>query len=336
MSPAPHRRAAGAARGRLCGWLGWAFLLLAWLPVQPMSAGPQPTQVQVLLSETGGAYGELLDAMQQRIEAQSPGRVEVRSRLVPEDAEERAALFASRPALVVTIGIRASALALKEAGDLPVLSLLVPYDSYNRLLGGTSTGQLPAGTRRSAIYLDQPLERQLDLLQLLLPKATRLATLSGPNSAQRVSELERLSVQRNLRLATEAVAGTDNPVPALSRLLDRAEVLLALPDPAVFNRNSLQAILLTTYRSGVPVIGFSQAYVRAGALAAVHTTAGQIGTQAGEWIAELANTGHWQLGTPRYPGYYSVAVNAQVAQTLGINVADEGTLLERLNALERP
>ncbi|HEY9198746.1 MAG TPA: ABC transporter substrate binding protein [Gammaproteobacteria bacterium] len=331
MPSAQHRRAAGAVRARRNVWLGWLLLLLGGLPASLTAA--EPARVQVLLSETGGAYGELLEALQERLDIEAPGRIDLQSQLVPEAIGDRRELFASRPALIVSVGIRASALALQDADDLPVLSLLVPYDSYTSLLenaAAQSGHRLP----HSAIYLDQPLARQLALLQLVLPKARRIAALAGPHSAQRAGELGALCLQRGLKLTTETVGATDNPVPVLSQLLERAEVLLALPDPAVFNRNNLQAILLTTYRSGVPVVGFSQAYVRAGALAAVHSTAGQIGTQAGEWIAELANGGRWQLGTPRYPGYYSVAVNAQVAQTLGINVADEHTLLERLRALE--
>lgn len=330
---AHHRQTAGAVRGHGAGRWGW-LLLLAWLPFQSVVA--EPVRVQVLLSETGGAYSELLETLQQRLDTQAPGRVELRSLLVPDDAEARAALFAQDPALIVTIGIRAAALALQEADAHPVLSLLVPYDSYTALLQGGSAATRAGTEQRSAIYLDQPLQRQLNLLQLVLPKARRIAVLAGPHSAQRAGDLGVLCLQRGLKLATETVGAADNPVPALSQLLERAEVLVALPDPAIFNRNSLQAILLTTYRGGVPVLGFSQAYVRAGALAAVHSTAGQIGTQAGEWIATLAASGNWQLGAPRYPSYYSVAVNAQVAQTLGINVPDEGTLLERLHALEGP
>lgn len=322
-----HRHAAKPARA----WagLGWLFLWLSWLPFS--CAAAEPAWVQVLLSESGGAHGELLEAMQQRLDALAPGQIELRTRLVPEDAEERAAVFAQEPALIVSVGIRATALTVTEAGARPVLSLLVPYDSYAALLHAPAAALQP----RTAIYLDQPLERQLDLLRLILPKATQLASLTGPHSANRADELATLCTEYGLQLATESVTNVGNPVPALVKLLDRAEALIALPDPAVFNRNSLQAILLTTYRSGVPVLGFSQAYVRAGALAAVHSTAAQLGTQAGEWIAELAMSGRWELGTPRYPSYYSVAVNTQVAQTLGIAVADERTLLEQLRSLDR-
>lgn len=328
-SPSVEHRHAGGVRA--CRGLGWLLLLAGWLSFQ--CAAAEPAQVQVLLSDTGGAYGELLDALRQRLDELAPGKIELHTRLVPEDADERAAVFAQGPELIVPIGIRATALTLKESGDRPVLSLLVPYDGYSTLLRNTGASGQSGGPARSAIYLDQPLERQLELLRLVLPKARRIASLTGPHSAERSAELKALSDRLGLQLDTGTVSGAENPVPALSRLLDNAEALLALPDPAVFNRSSLQAILLTTYRSGVPVFGFSQAYVRAGALAAVHSTATQIGTQAGEWIAELAESGRWELGTPRYPSYYSVAVNKQVARTLGIEVADEGALLEQLRDL---
>ncbi|MBI5461826.1 MAG: hypothetical protein HY941_06540 [Gammaproteobacteria bacterium] len=327
MFPNPHTRfarrrlRAGIVRARLWRVLG----LLLWL-LAPFAAA-DPVRVQVLLSETGGSYAELVEGLEQQLNARAPGQIRLQVQRVPEGTAQLAALLAEPPALIVPIGIRATALALRDAGSLPVLSLLIPQASYTALLNAAPT---TTGQKRSAIYLDQPLSRQLDLLQALLPGARRIATLTGPTSQAQTAELQALSTQRGLRLATQSVADGANPIQALTPLLEQAEVLLALPDPAVFNRASLQAILLTTYRSGVPVLGFSQAYVRAGALAAVHSTAQQIGRQAGDWLAELARSGQWQLGAPRYPTYYSVSVNRQVAQSLGIHVADEATLLAQL------
>lgn len=320
-----HHRQRPSRCGAVCAWL---LVLCCCLPATGVGAGP--ARVLVLLSESGGTYGELVDALREQID---PERLRVQSRLVPDGVSELTQLLDNRPALVVPVGIRATALVLRAAGDLPVLSLLVPQDSYASLLDDAGSN----GNRsdRSAIYLDQPLTRQLDLLQLLLPKVQRLGVLAGPASTRQIPELKRLCERRGLRLMTETVTGGDNPVPALARLMDSAGALLALPDPAVFNRSSLQAILLTTYRSNVPVLGFSRAYVNAGALAAVHSNARQIGAQAGEWIAGMGDRSDWWLGAPRHPVYYSVSVNAQVAQSLGISVADENELLERLRTLER-
>lgn len=317
-------------RGVLGVWLG----LIAPLGVAEPRADPiqQPARIQILLSETGGSYAELLSGLEQQIDARAPGQIRLQVQRAPEDMTQldtlQATAPAERPALLIPVGIRATALALRGAGTVPVLSLLIPFDSYAALLNTAPAPQEPS--TRSAIYLDQPMRRQLDLLQILMPAIRDIATLTGPAVQSRIGELQALSTQRGLRLTTRTVAADGNPVQTLTPLLDQTEVLLALPDPAVFNRASLQAILLTTYRGGIPVLGFSQAYVRAGALAAVHSTARQIGQQAGDWIIELAQTGQWQLGAPRYPAYYSVSVNRQVARTLGIHVADEERLLEQL------
>lgn len=223
-----------------------------------------------------------------------------------------------------------SGLAQHNSSNIPILSVLIPVRDYALLNQAHPTDV----NLRSAIYLDQPLSRQLDLLHLVLPNASCLASLCGPQSAARIPELSALSAQRGLRLSSQSVVPGSNPIHALTQLLDNAEALLARPDPGIFNRSSVQAIVLTTYRNNAPVIGFSQAYVRAGALAAVYSTAEQSGRQPDERIAQRANIGSWQLGSPRYPSYYSVSLNHSVAQSPGIRVGNEAAVLKRLQQLE--
>lgn len=315
-------------------WPAWAGgFLLCWslLCLGSAAAWADNPRVLILSGEAGGAYDEVTEALHRRLNELAPNRVTLDIQNIAQANGAFDSLLQPRPRLIIAIGTRASALATHNSGDIPVLSLLVPARDYAALIRSHPSNQ----TAHSAIYLDQPLERQLDLLQLALPSAKRLASLSGPQSIEQAQELDSLSAQRGLQLAIESVPSGSNPIHPLTRLTDRAEVLLALPDPDVFNRNSVQAILLTTYRNRVPIIGFSRAYVRAGALTAVYSSANQIGTQAGEWLAELVNSKHWQLGEPRYPRYYSVAVNAQVAQSLGIVIANEQDLLVQLQELEQ-
>lgn len=295
-------------------------------------ARAEAARVLILSGGSSDAYAEVTEAIRTRLNELAADQVQLMIKNITQDEEALDALLEAAPNLIIAIGSRASALAQHNSSNIPILSVLISVRDY-ALLNQTHTADT---NLRSAIYLDQPLSRQLDLLHLVLPKAARLASLSGPQSAAQIAELSALSAQRGLRLSSESVAPGSNPIHALRQLIDNAEALLALPDPDVFNRSSVQAILLTTYRSNVPVIGFSQAYVRAGALAAVHSTAQQIGRQAGEWVAERANTGSWQLGSPRYPSYYSVAVNHAVAQSLGISVGNEDAVLKRLQQLENP
>lgn len=327
-------QAFSTSRDRTRRWPPWASgLLLCWsLLIGPWSSpvAAETAQVLILTSGSGDAYSDVTEAIRTRLNELAPDTVQVRSQELTQDNDTFATLLQPAPNLIVSVGSRASAEAQRNSGDIPVLSLLVSTRDFT-LLSQTQ----PVDTKlHSAIYLDQPFTRQLNLLQLVLPKATRVASLSSPQSAAQIQELSALCQQRGLQFSSELVPYGSNPIHPLTHLIDSAEVLLALPDPDVFNRTSIQSILLTTYRNNVPVIGFSQAYVRAGALAAVHSTAKQIGRQAGEWIAELVNTDNWQLGPPRYPRYYSVAVNTQVAQSLNLNVSNENVLLHLLQQLE--
>ena len=63
--------------------------------------------------------------------------------------------------------------------------------------------------------------------------------------------------------------------------VENSEVLLGVPDGVIYNSNNIRNILPSSYRRGIPLIGFSQGYVRAGAFfvcAVFHTaTTGRAG-----------------------------------------------------------
>lgn len=315
-------------------WSSWiSGVVLCWCLLLGLWSDParaEPARVLILIEGSNDAYAEVTEAIRARLNELARDQVQLLIKNVSQDEETFDALLQPPPELIISIGSRASALAQYNSSTIPILSVLISVRDYALL----NQAHAADPSLHSAIYLDQPLSRQLDLLHLILPKTERLASLSGPQSAAQISELSALSAQRGMRLSSESVAPGSNPIHALTQLIDDAEALFALPDPDVFNRTNVQAILMTTYRNNVPVIGFSQAYVRAGALAAVHSTARQIGRQAGEWVAESARTGNWQLGSPRYPSYYSVAINHSVAQSLGISIGNEDAVLKRLQQLE--
>jgi ABC-type uncharacterized transport system substrate-binding protein len=107
---------------------------------------------------------------------------------------------------------------------------------------------------------------------------------------------------------------------------------MAIPDPLIYNRETAQPILLTSYRHQKPVFGYSQSYVRAGALAAVYSSAKQIAKQAVEITLKAQAAG--ALPPPQVPKYFSVMVNPQVARSLNIPLMDEEELQKKMLRLE--
>ena len=116
----------------------------------------------------------------------------------------------------------------------------------------------------------------------------------------------------------------------LSELLADIDLLLTLPDPAVYNKRTIVSVLLSSYRQRVPVVGFSRAYVKAGALIALHSTPEQIGRQIAEALVHRLAHGRWPRAGIQHPNYFDVAINARVARSLGIRLPQPQDLLHRL------
>lgn len=232
--------------------------------------------------------------------------------------------------LIVTVGLRATQSVLDGSPGAPVLATLIPRSAYAQL-----KKEVAREREFSAIYLDQPFSRQLALVREMLPDRKRPGVLLGPTSSSELRAIQAAARERGLLLASERISDEDDLLSALKRLLTDADVLLAVPDPLVFNRHSLQSILLTSYRAQDPMIAFSQSYVAAGALAAVYSSPAQIAQQSAELVLRLGTSAGMALPSPQYPRYFTVGLNAQVARSMGIAIEDEAVLHKRLQAGER-
>lgn len=305
--------------GRLLPLFG---LLLAGLA----SAADPPYRIELLMSEGNGPYQALAQTLREELQRLGEPPYRLGQSLVDSPDPERIA----HADLVVTIGSRASRLVDGLTPRGQVLHLLIPSSAYP-----FTTAQEGHRTRHSAIFIDQPWARQLELIRLTLPGMERIGILLGSTSLELRDELESAIAERQWQAQVGLVPEGGNYLGPLRRLLEHSEVLLAVPDQQVFNRQNLQGILLTSYRREVPMIGFSPGYVRAGALAAVYSTPEQIGLQAAHWIAPLLQDPGISLPPPQHPEHFSVAVNHQVARSLGLRVPGEEDLLRELQALER-
>lgn len=283
--------------------------------------------VWVALSESGGAHAEAAQALRAELERTPAPRIDWQmahwshfARSTPE------------PQWVVAIGATAQRamqeLFTEDTTPPPLLSLLVPRFAFERI---ADPGRLRAGTL-SAVFLDQPPTRQIDLIRLALPEVRNLGMLVGAESKAHVFAFDKAARERGTNLVV-AQAEAERLFATLQSMLPEVDALLAVPDPAIFNSQTAANILMAAYRSQVPLVGFSPAYVKAGALLAVYSTPLQIGTRGGELLRQaLAGRG---LPPPQWPSDFVVSVNQDVARSLGF-VLHGPQLGEQLRLKERP
>lgn len=291
--------------------------LAGGLPIDALAA-----QVLLLLSEESGAFSEAAEAIVS--ELRSAGH-RTQSLSLPLRTDESAAL--SGNALIITLGTRAAQTVSSLAPRSLVLHTLLPRSAFEKL-----TARSDDFRRVSAVFIDQPASRQIELLRIALPDWTRAAFVTSRESSELGQRLVASARDKRLRPVLEQLNDESELYPTLQRVLADPAVLVAVPDATLFNNRTISNILLTAYHQRSPVVGFSPAYVKAGALIALYSTPAQIGQQAGE--AARAGLASGSLPPPAAPRHFRVGTNRYVARSLGINLEDAAVLQERLERSE--
>ncbi|GBL45033.1 hypothetical protein SFMTTN_0837 [Sulfuriferula multivorans] len=278
--------------------------------------------VLVLMSDKSPPYQEVADGFRVQLQHERPA-VQV---IVEASLERAEKAVTANTSLLVSVGMKATRAALALNTRAPILAVLVPKDSFDSLA-------LPANEARrsiSAIYLDQPYSRQLAMIRMAFPERRRIGVLLREKNRQKLEALLASARLQKIQVTGELIPNASEIIPALEHLLGASDMLLVLPDALLYNKNDIQGVLLTSYRYHVPLIGYSQALVRAGAIVALYSKPQQIGYHAAEVALRYLDTG--DLPAPQYPKYFTVSINQQVARSLNISVPDE---IELQTALQR-
>ena len=299
------------------------FLLLVSLTL--LSGGARAIDVVVVLSERGPGYLEATEVMVAELG---------RAGLTVSDTDVRSAnslataLAQQTPRVIVTLGYESLRQVLEARPRVPVLAALIPRSGFERLLRDHASTR-PAV---AALYLDQPIGRQMDVIRLAFGAGHRVAVLLGPESSWQRSLLTASASAQGFSLQLAEVGASQTVAHALADVLEGADVLLALPDTQVYNATTVGNVLMSSYRARVPVLAFSPAYVRAGATLSLHSTPVQVGQQVALMVRQ-----HLQAGavlTNQYPADFAITVNERVARSLDLDL-NAAMLTEQLKRLAR-
>ncbi|HEX5392280.1 MAG TPA: hypothetical protein VFW68_03315 [Rhodocyclaceae bacterium] len=184
----------------------------------------------------------------------------------------------------------------------------------------------------TAIYGDMPPGRLINFAQLVQGRRSgSIGLVAGPVTQSRLPRLEAAASERGARLHVEKIERENDAGPAVERVVRDSGVLLALPDPIAHTAGTVPPLLVITYWAGVPVIGYSEAYLRAGAVAVLYCSPEQIALQVAEVVA-IIRQGKG-LPPPQYLKYFIVGVNASVARSLGMSLPSAEELEVRLKGM---
>ena len=191
-----------------------------------------------------------------------------------------------------------------------------------------------SGKKYTNVEINQPACRYLRLAHMINQQWHQIGYLQSSPDDARLAQLKACAKQLNLRINAVSIESNDDLAKSIDKVLQRSDVLLAMPDSKIYNRHSVKNILLTAYRLKIPVIGFSDNFVNAGALAAVYSTPEQIAQQLISIISNHTTTEISTAVNRHYPGNFSIKINKQVANSLNLSIPEEDHIKASLQKLE--
>jgi len=312
-----------------CGFKPYQFFVSATLSiilgllllVSPHNLQAAPTENKILIvhQKAHGFSQHLIEQLQQSllINGYQTGKMIIESGRLN-------LLKLKDQQLLISIGSQTTKTLLEANIKTPILSVLIP-----RHISKSLRAAHPEMKNWSSLLIDQPIERQFHLITSILGPNKNTGILLGPYTKDLNKKINKASVNTSHNIDIEIIENSDQLTTSLKALNHSVDVLLTLPDPIVYNKNTIRGFLLLAYRNKQPIIGFSKAYVKAGAIAAIYSKPEQISKQ----ILNIANnffTNGAFKHKNHYPEEFSVALNKNIARSFGIKLKSEKIIIKQI------
>lgn len=195
--------------------------------------------------------------------------------------------------------------------DSPIVAGMVPRPS--ELAGPNVTG----------VYLEIPCETQFLWLRRFLPNAAGVGILyrSGENEETLMAAL-KVAESMKLHLEARRVNSLDALDQALGSLKGRTDTILSIYEPSLMTPDCARRILLFGAQAGIPVVGLSSAWVKAGALYCLECDYVDLGDQCGAMAVQILRGSAPQSIPPAPPRKISYSINQSVGDRLSIHLSD--------------
>ncbi len=227
--------------------------------------------------------------------------------------------------LIISIGSDLTQKLLYKNSLPPTLVTFTSSMGYYQL-------ENPKNHKISAIFLDQSAERYLSLIKIISPKTSVISLMYSDYSEKFQAELIQSAKKNNLSLITKKIKSSSDIYLALDEISKESDILIAIPDPEIYNRQTIKSIFLTTYQGGIPIIGFSGSYTKAGAISSIHSDTNDIAKQIAESIAYFSQRG--EIPEKSHPKHFKVSTNTKVAHSLGIKLQSTELIEQQIYKME--
>jgi len=291
-------------------------ILLIFLALVPIAAEAGNLDIVIVKSSDNTYFNQSIETLIDQVDRAA------RFKVVTSDELGNLELDSDQVPLFVALGLPAARAVEKADPGAISFNAYLTYEQYRELKPANQVG----------VLLDQPLYRYLAFCKFLLATDSVGTIVEQPVDLD--AQESRLLDELNLSFNQYRVDEQNKLLPVLRRLLQQNDALLMLPRKAIFNRQSLKGVLLTSYRFRKPAISYSPAHVRAGALASIYSSPEDIGRHLAVLINRLLQQPESPLPAYEFARFYTIATNSRVARALELELPGEPELRARMELVE--
>jgi putative ABC transport system substrate-binding protein len=307
----------------MCPPRGRAFLtLLLFLLMAGASVHPESIKtVVVVKSRNLLPYNQAVEGIKKTFAARDLAvqirEVELPSEPTKEESFLRS-LEKSGPDLVVTVGTQATLSVVRTIKRAPVVFSLVLFSEESESL----LQKRPANVTGSA--MDIPINLQFQRLQEVIPELKRVGVIFNPqNSMGEIEDARRAAREIGLTLVEIPVTNESEVLQQVEGLKGKVDVLWSVADSTVFTPRSVDSILLLTLRDGIPFVGLSPSFVKAGALLSFSCDYQDVGSQSAEQALEILAGKSPAEVSVAYPRRISLFLNLNTARAIHLEISQK-------------
>ena len=222
--------------------------------------------------------------------------------------------------LIFTLGTDATRVLSEAHPKCPVLFSMI-LDPVS--LGVVKSLAQPGGNFTGTTLLVDP-GKQFDALQQADPHVQRVGVLYTADDATSrafLSQAQQEAKNLNIVIVAKPVSPSDATRPILEQLAGQVDAFWLIVDPASAGSKALGDTLDVAQAHHLPVLGTSNAHVRAGALAALSANLKDLGDVSAEMaVPLLEGTSSPAQMSVRGPRQTTLSVNLVTADAIGIKV----------------
>ncbi len=219
-----------------------------------------------------------------------------------------------RPDLILALGAKALKVAL-SVPDIPIVHLLVI--NPEKIIGNT--------THVTGVTLSVPPKVQLDEMSHYLPAVKRVGLIYDPKRSSKF--IEQLNVVRpDLEFITLAAEDMAEVPDLIHSLHGKVDLLWMLPDLTVTNNITVQSYILFSIENRIPLLTFSEKFLKHGATIAVTFDTDAIAEQAAALAVDMLSQYDGRDRATLVPPRVKTVVNQKMAAKLGISFAGMGEI----------